>query len=31
MKLRPDPGVIVKRAHANRYLRAIRPVAAEHA
>ena len=29
MKLRPDSGIIIERAHPNRYLRAVRPIAAE--
>jgi hypothetical protein len=29
MKLRPNSWIIVERAHANRYLRAVRPITAE--
>ena len=29
MKLRPNSGIIIERAHPNRYLRAVRPIAAE--
>jgi hypothetical protein len=29
MKLRPNSWIIVERAHPNRYLRAVRPIAAE--
>jgi len=29
MKLRPNSRIIVERAHANRYLRAVRPITAE--
>ena len=29
MKLRPNSGINIERAHPNRYLRAVRPIAAE--
>ena len=29
MKLRPNSGINIERTHANRYLRAVRPIAAE--
>ncbi len=29
MKLRPNSWIIIERAHANRYLRAVRPITAE--
>ncbi len=29
MKLRPNSGIIVERTHSNRYLRAVRPIAAK--
>jgi hypothetical protein len=29
MKLRPNSGIIIERAHSNRYLRAVRPIALE--
>ena len=31
MKLRPNSGIIIERSHADRYLRAVRPVAAKQA
>jgi hypothetical protein len=31
VKLRPDSGIIIKGAHANRYLRTFRPLAAKQA
>jgi hypothetical protein len=31
VKLRPDSGIIIERSHANRYLRTLRPIAAEQA